>query len=271
VIAAAVLAISGDLDEPGLLTQVVAKYESLGGPRCDEGGAGVVDPEPLGPGPLAFVKQVQIARQFRGRCRPHVTVARCREGLGRGERNRTPRATRHVIHATYSNVPVSAGNYAGLARVSSGVYYGTLTPLRVPTNIEVKSILNCRCLVQLVLGTIRKSIILIWLGFPAGEEIGMDIEAVVRDGLARVLDSDPEPASIDPELDLADDYGLTSLNKVIFLMSVCDETKVSLAEFTESDVAQMRTVRDVTTALSKFVGRADARSSADGAESVGAA
>jgi acyl carrier protein len=80
----------------------------------------------------------------------------------------------------------------------------------------------------------------------------MDIEAVVRDGLARVLDSGAEPAEIDPDLDMADEYGLTSLNKVIFLMSVCDDTSVSLAEFTEPDVARMRTVRDVVTALSQF-------------------
>ena len=65
----------------------------------------------------------------------------------------------------------------------------------------------------------------------------MDIEAVVRDGLARVLESDTEPADIDPDLDMAEVYGLTSLNKVIFLMSVCDDTNVSLAEFTEPDVA----------------------------------
>jgi acyl carrier protein len=80
----------------------------------------------------------------------------------------------------------------------------------------------------------------------------MDVEAVVRDGLARVLDGGKPADELDPDLDMADDYGLTSLNKVIFLMSVCDDTQVSLAEFTESDVAQMRTVRDVVTALSKF-------------------
>jgi acyl carrier protein len=80
----------------------------------------------------------------------------------------------------------------------------------------------------------------------------MDIEAVVRDGLASVLDAGKPADELDPDLDMADEYGLTSLNKVIFLMSVCDDTHVSLAEFTESDVAQMRTVRDVVTALSKF-------------------
>ena len=85
----------------------------------------------------------------------------------------------------------------------------------------------------------------------------MDIEAVVRDGLARVLESDTEPADINPDLDMAEVYGLTSLNKVIFLMSVCDDTNVSLAEFTEPDVARMRTVRDVVDALSEFANGTD--------------
>ncbi len=85
----------------------------------------------------------------------------------------------------------------------------------------------------------------------------MDIELAVRDGLVRVLDAATRSSDIDPDLDMADAYGLTSLNKVIFLMSVCDDTNVSLAEFTEPDVARMRTVRDVITALSKFADGTD--------------
>ncbi|MGH3410124.1 MAG: hypothetical protein ACRDRJ_47650 [Streptosporangiaceae bacterium] len=84
----------------------------------------------------------------------------------------------------------------------------------------------------------------------------MEIEAVTRDGLARVLDTEVDPASLDPDLDMADGYGLTSLNKVIFLMSACDDTGVSLSEFTEPDVAGMRTLRDVVTALARFAGTA---------------
>ncbi len=85
----------------------------------------------------------------------------------------------------------------------------------------------------------------------------MEIEAVAREDLARVLESAPEPAGIDPDLDMADGYGLTSLNKVLFLMSVCDDTKVSLSSFTESDVAAMRTLRDVVMALAKYAGNGD--------------
>lgn len=83
-----------------------------------------------------------------------------------------------------------------------------------------------------------------------------EIEAVVRAGLARVLESGPAPADLDPDADMADGYGLTSLNKVVFLMSACDDTQVSLASFTESDVAGMRTLRDVVTALATQAGRA---------------
>jgi amino acid adenylation domain-containing protein len=84
----------------------------------------------------------------------------------------------------------------------------------------------------------------------------MKIETVAREGLARVLDTEVDPADQDPDLDLADGYGLTSLNKVVFLMSACDDTGVSLSEFTEPDVAGMRTLRDVVTALARFAGTA---------------
>ena len=65
----------------------------------------------------------------------------------------------------------------------------------------------------------------------------MEIEAAVREGLARVLESPAEPAGLDPDLDMADD------------------TKVSLSVFTEPDVAGMRTLRDVITALARHAAK----------------
>jgi hypothetical protein len=50
---------------------------------------------------------------------------------------------------------------------------------------------------------------------------------------------------------MANGYGLTSLNKVLFLMSACDDAEVSLSEFTEPDVAGMHTLRDVIMALAR--------------------
>lgn len=83
------------------------------------------------------------------------------------------------------------------------------------------------------------------------EESVARIEAAVREDLARVLDAGPEAGAIDLDLDMADGLGLTSLNKVIFLMSACEDTGVSLSELTEADVAAMRTPRDVVTALAR--------------------
>jgi hypothetical protein len=75
------------------------------------------------------------------------------------------------------------------------------------------------------------------------------IEAVARDNLVAVLPSELSPADLDLSLDMAAGYGLTSLNKVLFVMSVCGDTGVDLGAFTEADVAAMRTLADVITAL----------------------
>lgn len=83
-----------------------------------------------------------------------------------------------------------------------------------------------------------------------------DIEGVARDQLARVVESALEPGDFDVDADLADGYGLTSMNKILFLMAVCDETGVGLSAFTEPDVAGMRTLRDVTNALAAHSGTA---------------
>jgi hypothetical protein len=80
------------------------------------------------------------------------------------------------------------------------------------------------------------------------------IEATVREQLAQVLEPGAGPDQLDPDADMADVYGLTSLNKVVFMMSACDATRVSLASFTEPDIARMRTLRDVTVALAEHAG-----------------
>lgn len=83
-----------------------------------------------------------------------------------------------------------------------------------------------------------------------------DIEIATREALAQVLntgsmDSSTAATDLDLDADMANDLGLSSLNKVIFLMSACDDAQVSLSAFTESDVASMRTLRDVIAALAK--------------------
>jgi acyl carrier protein len=78
--------------------------------------------------------------------------------------------------------------------------------------------------------------------------MSIDLDAIVRDRLVQVLD-DVTPEGLDLAADLADEYGLTSLNKVLLLTSVCDDAEVPLSRFTEHDLAGMRTGGDVVAAL----------------------
>jgi len=86
-----------------------------------------------------------------------------------------------------------------------------------------------------------------------------DLERSARDHLTRVLDSGITPDAVDLDIDLVDGYGLTSLNKVLFLTSLCEDTRIALAHFTEQDVARMRTLRDVTRVLGPYAGSESVR------------
>lgn len=80
-----------------------------------------------------------------------------------------------------------------------------------------------------------------------------DLEALVRDRVAHVLPDVP-PAELDMAADLADQYGLTSLNKVLLVMSACDESGVDVGHFTEQDIAAIRSGADLAAALSAHQG-----------------
>jgi hypothetical protein len=75
------------------------------------------------------------------------------------------------------------------------------------------------------------------------------MERVTRDGFARVMASADEAGDYDLDLDMAEDYGLTSIDKVIFLNSVCDASGVAVSGFTDEDLADLRSLRDVIEAL----------------------
>ena len=76
-----------------------------------------------------------------------------------------------------------------------------------------------------------------------------DLDTLARQQLCQVLRDGPEPAAIDPDGDLAEVYGLSSLNKILFLTSLCQAADVGLDSFTEDDLAGMRTLGDVLDAL----------------------
>jgi acyl carrier protein len=81
------------------------------------------------------------------------------------------------------------------------------------------------------------------------------VETAARTALAEVLPGGvaPDAIALDARFDR---LGLTSLNKVLFLTSVCERTNVGLHHFTEDDVAGMRTLGQVVTALSRHTERA---------------
>lgn len=82
-----------------------------------------------------------------------------------------------------------------------------------------------------------------------------DLDTLAREQLSRVLRDHPDPVALDPAEDLVHTYGITSLNKVLFLTSLCKAAEVGLDKFTEDDLAGMRTLGNVVDALRPHVAR----------------
>lgn len=78
-----------------------------------------------------------------------------------------------------------------------------------------------------------------------------ELETAAREQFSAVLTREVDPVTLDLDADMAGQYALTSLNKVLFLTELCESTMVDLAHFTEDDLAGMRTLRDVTEALAR--------------------
>jgi hypothetical protein len=85
---------------------------------------------------------------------------------------------------------------------------------------------------------------------PGETTVRADLDRAARESLALVLD-DVAPEDLAPDRDMVREYGLTSLNKVLFMTDVCERTGVSVSHFTEQDLAAMRTLDDVVAALAR--------------------
>ena len=77
-----------------------------------------------------------------------------------------------------------------------------------------------------------------------------EMDAVVARHLARLVNLDEGAASVEFDADLFADYGLSSLNMVLLMTSVCNETDTSLMHFTEEDIAGLRPARGVANLVS---------------------
>ena len=72
-----------------------------------------------------------------------------------------------------------------------------------------------------------------------------DLQSIVKRNLAELLDIDIDRIALDASL--SDEYGLTSLNLVVLVTTLCDETGTPVFNFTDEDIANLRTLRDVVT------------------------
>ena len=72
-----------------------------------------------------------------------------------------------------------------------------------------------------------------------------DLQSIVKRNLAELLDIDIDRIALDANL--SDEYGLTSLNLVVLVTTLCDETGTPVFNFTDEDIANLRTPRDVVT------------------------
>ena len=75
-----------------------------------------------------------------------------------------------------------------------------------------------------------------------------DVDAIARTQLSKVMGTGIAPEDIDPDADM-EEYGLTSLEKILFLTATCESTGVDLSVFSEQDLDAMRTLRNVTKAV----------------------
>lgn len=82
-----------------------------------------------------------------------------------------------------------------------------------------------------------------------------NLQSIVSRNLAKLLDVDVNRIALDA--DLSAEYGLTSLNLVLLMTSLCEETGVPVFNFTDKDIASLKTPRDVVT-LFAAAGRQEA-------------
>ena len=80
-----------------------------------------------------------------------------------------------------------------------------------------------------------------------------NLESIVRKNLCRLVDLDVDRIALDASL--ADEYGLTSLNLVVLVTSLCEETNTPVFNFTDQHIAQLRTPRDVVTLFANAAGQ----------------
>lgn len=72
-----------------------------------------------------------------------------------------------------------------------------------------------------------------------------EIEKIVRQRLSKALDGQDGGTGLNLDEDLGDGYGLSSLDLIMLMSSVCSEAGVPLTALGEDDIARLRTPMDI--------------------------
>ncbi|AUQ24485.1 MULTISPECIES: hypothetical protein [Dickeya] len=79
------------------------------------------------------------------------------------------------------------------------------------------------------------------------------LETAARKNLVAALSTPIAAEQLDASLNMRDAWGLTSLNKILFITTLCNELNISLSALTEDDLAKMHSLADVCQILSKHI------------------
>ncbi len=77
-----------------------------------------------------------------------------------------------------------------------------------------------------------------------------DIEAIVRERLSKALNRNPDQGrllNLDDSLGL--EYGLSSLDLIVLMSSVCTDAEVPLTDLSEDDIGALQTPSDIVSLL----------------------
>ncbi|MBC8947262.1 acyl carrier protein [Xenorhabdus indica] len=79
------------------------------------------------------------------------------------------------------------------------------------------------------------------------------LETIARQKLAASLSTDIDATQLNLKENMSDIYGLTSLNKILFITSLCNEMNIDLSNFTEDDLGNMQTLGNVIDILNNHI------------------
>lgn len=78
-----------------------------------------------------------------------------------------------------------------------------------------------------------------------------NLDSIIKSNLAKTLKKKPDAFErLNMDEDLMYGYGLTSLDMIMLMSSICNDAEISLTELAEDDLGKIRTTRDIEALLS---------------------